>query len=201
MASSTKFWKTAPKYMRLFMDDFDLSVWDAAAIMGNAGYESGGLVQLQEINPVVKGSRGGTGLFMWTGERRKAFEAYCQRNDLDPASDKANYGWAFVELKSTESRAKAALLGASTLRDKVIAFERTFERAGVKNYDKRVEWAEYALKAYRAAYPEAVAQGSGVAVISGSGAYTPEDGMSDVIELLLRQKHVASISVTFEKKS
>jgi hypothetical protein len=148
---SDYFRATAPRYMAMFMADFGCSKLDAAAVFGNAGYESNGFKSLQEIKPVVKGSRGGYGWFQWTGPRRRAFEAYCKRNDLDIASDLANYKWLHVELHDTEKRAIPALKNAGSLEEKVVAFEDTFERAGVKRYPERVRWAQIALAAFEAA--------------------------------------------------
>lgn len=136
--------------MALLMQDFGFDELDAAAIMGNLGHESNGLTAFQEHNPTVPGSRGGWGWAQWTGPRRVAFEAYVKRNNLDPKSDKANYGWLFNELKGPESRAVGATKSAVGLRGKVIAFEKAFERAGVKHYDSRLKWAERALDAYEA---------------------------------------------------
>jgi hypothetical protein len=75
-------------------------------------------------------------------------EAYCIRNGLDPASDKANYAWLFVELAGSEKAAIAAVKRPGSLSDKVKAFELAFERAGVKHYESRLRWAEVALAAF-----------------------------------------------------
>ncbi len=172
----------APKYMNMLMADFELGTMDAAAIMGNLGHESGGLTNFQEDRPTVAGSRGGWGWAQWTGPRRRAFESYCSRNKLDPKSDKANYGWLFVELKGEEKRAIPAVKAVKTLRDKVVAFENTFERSGVKHYDSRMIWAERALDAFRDAPvvipppdiepppPEPVKPGVGAGIGAGIGA-------------------------------
>lgn len=139
-------------YMALLRADFPmLSAGDAAAVFGNFGHESGGLQTLQEIAPVVKGSRGGYGWPQWTGTRRRAYEAYCKRTGKDPASEAANYAFVFVELKTTEKHALAALTAARSLNDKVIAFERAFLRAGIKHYPSRQRWAGIALEAYQEA--------------------------------------------------
>lgn len=147
MTPHENFSSIAPKYMVQFMNDFDCNDLDASAVFGNAGYESLGFTKLQEIKPVVKGSRGGYGWFQWTGPRRKAFEAYCKRNDLDPSSNDANYKFLFVELTTTEKHALPKLKAAKTLGDKVIAFEESFERAGVKRYPERIKWAQIAFDA------------------------------------------------------
>ncbi len=143
------FRSVAPIYMRLLLTDFpQLGPDDAAAIFGNAGHESKGLTDDQEDKPVVAGSRGGLNWMQWTGPRRKAMEAYCVRNKLDPASDIAAYKWLFLELKGAEKKAIPALLKATTLDAKVIAFEKAFLRAGVKHYPSRQQWAKVALDAY-----------------------------------------------------
>lgn len=151
----------APLYMRSLLKDFpELTVLDAAAIFGNAGHESKGLTDDQEDAPTVKGSRGGLNWMQWTGPRRRALEAYAERNKLDPAGDTAAYKWLFVELKGDEKNALNAIRRAKTLRGKVEAFEKAFLRAGVKHYPSRTIWAERALAAYNASdtvqKPEAV---------------------------------------------
>ena len=137
-------------YFKLFMKDFDASPLDAAAVFGNGGYESNGFSSLQEVKPTVKGSKGGYGLFQWTGPRRRAFEAYCKKYDLDPTNLDTNYKFLFVELNSTEKHALPKLKAATTLADKVIAFEEAYERAGVKRYPERQKWAQAVLEAYEA---------------------------------------------------
>lgn len=129
--------------------DFKLSLDDACAITGNLGHESMGFKALQEKKPLIPGSAGGYGWAQWTGPRRRAYEAYCKRNNLDPASDKANYGYLFIELTTTEKSAIPAVKNAKTLEAKVKAFELNFERAGIKHYDSRLKYAQMAMRAYQ----------------------------------------------------
>lgn len=143
------FEQKAPSIMRRLMADFALDVDSAAAIAGNLGHESGGFKFLQEKKPLIPGSKGGYGWAQWTGPRRRNYETYCARNKLDPASDQANYGFLVVELKGPEKKAIPAVMGAATLREKVIAFELAFERAGVKHYESRLRYAVQALAAFR----------------------------------------------------
>ena len=143
-----------PWYMRQLIDDFGFAVDDAAAIMGNAGHESLGFTALQEFKPVVKGSRGGYGIFQWTGPRRRKYEAWCAEQGLSPASDQANYGFLAVELRGSEKAAVAAVKKAASLREKVVIFEKKFERAGVKHYESRYRWAMIALDAFKKAKPQ-----------------------------------------------
>lgn len=150
MASAlTTFKAKAPGCMKKLMADFGFSELDAAAVMGNAGHESGGLTIFQELRP--RSGRGGLGWFQWTGSRRVAFEAYCSRNKLSTHSDDANYAFLFVELKGREKAAVAKTKAAATLNSKVVAFENAYERAGVKAYASRQKWAGIALAAYKKA--------------------------------------------------
>jgi len=152
MADALKiFASKAPWIMRLLMEDFGFSVEDAAAICGNGGHESNGLQAVNEAKPTVAGSRGGWSWFQWTGPRRVDFEEYCRRNGLSLSSDKAAYNWLYLELKGTESKAVQATKNADTLEEKVEAFEKAYERAGVKHYPSRVKWAERALAAWAGA--------------------------------------------------
>jgi hypothetical protein len=137
----------APGIMASLMADFGITDEDAAAILGNIGHETGGFSYMQEIKPAS--GRGGYGWCQWTGGRRDAFEAYCRRNGYDPASSEANYKWLYLELKGSEKAAIPAVMLAPDLDSKVIAFERSFERAGVLAYSYRQNWARIALKAYR----------------------------------------------------
>lgn len=144
----------APVLMTELIADFGLTAEEAAAIAGNLGHECLGFTKLQEISPTVKGSRGGYGWCQWTGPRRRAYEAYCKRNDKDPASDSANYAYLYVELKGIEGSEGAAigkLKAATGLEAKVAAFERAYLRAGVVNLASRLKYARWALDAYRAA--------------------------------------------------
>ncbi|MGE3388106.1 MAG: phage tail tip lysozyme [Bdellovibrionales bacterium] len=139
----------AVQAMELLLADFpEWKMLDAAACLGNLGYETAGMTKLQEVAPKVKGSRGGFGWAQWTGPRRIAFENYCIRNKLDMTSFKANYAWLFIELYSTESATIPAVAKANGLPEKTRVFEIKFERAGIKNYDSRIAWAEIARDAY-----------------------------------------------------
>lgn len=155
------FEEKAPGIMRLLMADFDIDKTDAGAVLGNLGHESGGFKHFQELEPLA--GRGGWGWAQWTGGRRKQFEAYCKRNGLDPKSDKANYGFLFMELKGIvpgggDVKAKKAIDAvkkAKTLDEKVEAFELAFERAHKdhKHYAERVAYAKRAIAAFDAAPP------------------------------------------------
>lgn len=139
------------EYGPLLMRDFAFTAVDAAAVFGNIGHECNGVENLQELKPLKPGSRGGYGWCQWTGPRRRAYEAYCKRNKLNPADDQANYAFLFVELKGPEAKAVDAVKRASGLVAKVKAFELAFLRAGIKHYDSRNIWAAQAYRILAAA--------------------------------------------------
>lgn len=149
MTAKENFSKKAPKLMDALMEAFpEWDELDAAACAGNGGHESGGFTAFQEKAPTVKGSRGGYGWFQWTGPRRRKYEAWCKANSLDPKEDEANIRYVILELKGPEKGAVRATAKAVGLDAKVEAFERAFERAGVKHYPSRKQWAKTALDAW-----------------------------------------------------
>lgn len=84
--------------------DFGLQRHQAAGIVGNLDHESAGFKSLQEIKPLVPGSRGGYGYAQWTGPRRRQFEKWVADRGLDARSYAANYGFLKHELTQTEEK-------------------------------------------------------------------------------------------------
>lgn len=144
------FRQKAPGVMQDLMDDFGLTLDQAAGVLGNIGHECAGFRTMQEIKPIVAGSKGGWGWCQWTGPRRRAFEAWCQKNGFDNLSDDdANYGFLKHELETTEKAALRHLRKTLSLRDATRSFMDKFERPGIKHFDGRLNWAREALKAKR----------------------------------------------------
>lgn len=137
----------APGIMKKLMSDFDLHVEAAAAVLGNLGHECAGFRLMQEQKP-LKNGRGGYGWAQWTGPRRVQFEQWARQHSLPLDSDDANYGFLKHELSSSEANAIAALRETSTLEEGVRAFEQNFERAGVKHYASRDQYARLAKDAF-----------------------------------------------------
>lgn len=160
----------------------------AAAIVGNLGHESAGFASLQEIKPSVSGSRGGYGWAQWTGARRTAYEAWCKKQKLSPASDEANYGYLLVELRGPYKAAISKMSAKTSLDEKVIAFEMAFERAGIKHYPERIALAKQALKLYWAANAKPSTASKPIAVPDGSeivktSSVTPEQAQQALKDL------------------
>lgn len=120
--------------------DFGLTPAAAAGFAGNLAHESKDFTTLQEIAPMVPGSRGGYGWAQWTGPRRRQFEQWAAQNGLDPASKEANYGFLKYELQNTP---EGAVLGAlKDVNDPAMAAQivsERFLRPGIVNMDSRVK--------------------------------------------------------------
>jgi hypothetical protein len=195
------FRKKAPGIMRKLMRDFALDDVGAAAIVGNLGHESAGFRFLQEIKPLIPGSRGGYGWAQWTGPRRVAFERYCAKTGWKPDSDEANYGFLVFELLNTETSAIPAVKRGADLRAKVIGFELGFERASDKHkgYGSRIKYAEVALAEFRKKpIPAAVKKTVGTIAAGGALATAAKGkGMSHSDALMSGAALIIAIAVVF----
>lgn len=124
---------------RQLIADFGLTEAGAAAFAGNLDYESGGFRQLQELQPVIPGSRGGFGWSQWTGPRRVEFERWAAQAGLDPASDEANYGFLRHELANTrEGEVLKRLEGVNDPAEAARIVSDTFLRPGIVNMNERI---------------------------------------------------------------
>ena len=148
--SGKLFGQKAPQVMARLEHDLGLNETEAAAVLGNLGHESAGFKAFAE-----GGNGPGRGWAQWTdpGRKRRFFE-YAQKNHFDPKSDEANYGFLRWELTHTHKGAIEALKSARTPEQKMMAFERSFEGAGVKAYGSRMRYMREALAAANA-HPQA----------------------------------------------
>ena len=86
---------------------------------------------INEIAPVVAGSRGGYGLNQWTGPRRRQYEAFAQAlgkpvDDLGTQLD-----FTVWELQNTEKSAADALYSANDAETAAKIYETKFLRPGI----------------------------------------------------------------------
>jgi hypothetical protein len=107
---------------------------------------------MQEMKPLVPGSKGGFGWAQWTGVRRDAFEAFCTKEGLGTTSDAANYGFLKVELTSTHAAAATEIKKTTGISKAVRVFEDKFEKSaeGKEHFDRRDHWAKLAMAALKA---------------------------------------------------
>jgi hypothetical protein len=74
----------------------------ARGMVAEAMAESGDFRQMQELNPLVPGSRGGANIMQWTGPRRVALEQFAARNGMDPMDRETGRRFLIEELRGPE---------------------------------------------------------------------------------------------------
>lgn len=144
----TKFEEKVTKYTNRLMQDLSIQQHHAFGIWGNLGTETGGFVHLQELKPVVAGSRGGYGWMQWTGPRRKAYEAWAKERNLNVADDETNYRYLVHETLTKEHKSLDLLKKTTSVRAATETFMLKNLRPGVPHLDARLRWAYKAQAAY-----------------------------------------------------
>lgn len=115
----------------------------AQGVAANMSVESAGFqTDINEIAPVVPGSRGGFGLNQWTGPRRRQFEAYARARGVSPSDLDTQLDFTLHELSTTEQNAMRALSGASDARSAAQIYSDKFLRPGIKNTERRLQEAD-----------------------------------------------------------
>lgn len=134
------------RLMEDLQEDFGFADFQAAGVVGNLARETGNFRYLQEINPIVEGSRGGIGYSQWTGKRRRAFEAWADGQDLN--SYEANYGFLVEELSGAYARVVTKVLETETAAEAADVFMRRFliPHPSYRHLDERIAYAEAYLE-------------------------------------------------------
>lgn len=99
--------------------------------------ESGFDPGINEIEPVVPGSRGGFGLYQLTGPRRVQYEEYAQSKGLPFEDEDAQLDWLMMELEGSESRAAEKIYQTSTPGEAAAAIVRHFLRPAEEHRESR----------------------------------------------------------------
>jgi hypothetical protein len=97
---------------------------------------------INEIAPLVPGSRGGFGLNQWTGPRRKQFEAFAKSQGVAADDLNAQLDFTMWELQNTERNAWNALQGARDPREAARIYSDKFLRPGIPHMDRRLAYAD-----------------------------------------------------------
>jgi hypothetical protein len=149
------FRQKAPVVMRRLIRDVNVSEVQAAAMLGNIGWECGGFKALQEVKPKM-GGLGGLGWRQWTAARRISFVNWLRDNGWGENyhDDEANYGYLLYELRGPQRSSLSAVKGTSLVDAATKTFMDIFERPNVKYaaLDNRVNLARIALQEYRRAF-------------------------------------------------
>lgn len=166
------------KYVPRMMKDFEIQDFHAFGIFGNMGTETGGFKYMQEIKPVVKGSRGGCGWSMWTGPRRKKFEAWAKEKGMDINADETNYQFLVHETLTDEWKSLAQLRKTTTLEAATETWMLLNLRPGIPHLEDRIKWARKAADAFKSSggtkIPGKIAATTGAVIAAGAGAaYVP----------------------------
>ena len=109
----------------------------AEAFAWNARDESRMDPGINEIAPLVPGSRGGFGLMQWTGPRRRALEAFAAERGVDVADPQMQMDFLMTELQGPEASAARAIFAAPDAQTAAAAIVNKFLRPAEVNRAKR----------------------------------------------------------------
>lgn len=93
---------------------------------------------INEISPLVPGSRGGYGLNQWTGPRRRQYEAFAQDRGAPLDDLQTQLDFTLWELQNTEKNAWNALSGAKNEVEAARIYSDAFLRPGIPHMDRRL---------------------------------------------------------------
>jgi len=99
--------------------------------------ESGFDPGINERNPLVKGSRGGYGLYQLTGPRRRQYEKFAGQRGSDYADPNAQLDFLMWELENTEKNAANSIFNTRTAREAGAAIVNKFLRPHESHRAKR----------------------------------------------------------------
>lgn len=103
----------------------------------NFADESGFDPGINEINPIVAGSRGGFGLYQLTGPRRRAYEAFAADKGVDLADPDAQMDFLMLELSGPEKRAAERIMSTSSAGEAGAAIVNDFLRPAADHRERR----------------------------------------------------------------
>jgi hypothetical protein len=113
----------------------------AQGVVANMKAESNLQPGINEIAPVVPGSRGGFGLNQWTGPRRVAYEQFAANRGAPLDDLQTQLDFTMYELQGPERGAYEALQGAQDPLEAARIYSERFLRPGIPNMDKRLGYA------------------------------------------------------------
>ena len=113
----------------------------AQGVTANMIAESNLDTGINEINPIVPGSRGGFGLNQWTGPRRRALESAARERGVSVDDLDFQLDFTMEELRGPERRAFDRLMRAETAEDAARSYSNDFLRPGIPHLDARLRHA------------------------------------------------------------
>jgi hypothetical protein len=109
----------------------------ADAFIMNFRDESGLRTDINEIAPIVPGSRGGFGLAQWTGPRRRELEAFAQSRGTSVSDLDTQLDFLMSELQGSESQAAQSIFAAQDTPTAADAILRQFLRPAPEHQTSR----------------------------------------------------------------
>ncbi len=97
---------------------------------------------INEINPVVEGSRGGFGLAQWTGPRRKQLEEFAASRGQNVADPELQMDFLMWENANTEKGAWDKVMQAKDPVEAARLFTTEWERPGIPHLDNTIKTAQ-----------------------------------------------------------
>lgn len=113
----------------------------AQGMVANMKAESNLQPGINEIAPLVPGSRGGFGLNQWTGPRRRAFESFAASRNAPLDDLNTQLDFTLAELQGPERNAWEALQGARDPLEAARIYSDKFLRPGIPRMEKRLAYA------------------------------------------------------------
>tara|TARA_R110000796_G_scaffold234928_2_gene353856 strand:- start:3427 stop:4149 length:723 start_codon:yes stop_codon:yes gene_type:complete len=98
-----------------------------------SGMDSG----INEANPLVKGSRGGFGLYQLTGPRRVEYEDFAASKGVAPSDVNAQLDFLMMELNNKEKSAGDAIMATNNAGEAAAAIVNRFLRPSKQYRDER----------------------------------------------------------------
>lgn len=143
--------------MKALIADYQLTPEQAAGIVGNFMWESGGINVPPDVNeggkPGPPAFHGGYGWAQWTGSRQVSFIDFAVTNGYMAsktvnATDAADYAWLKQELASTYKTTIPEVKKTNNPDDAASRFEATYESAGVPAIANRQAFARQVLQEF-----------------------------------------------------
>lgn len=156
--------------------------------------ESGLNPGINEIEPLVPGSRGGFGLSQWTGPRRKQLEAFAAQNGKSVADPNLQMDFLMTELQGSESNAAKSIFATQDAGQAAAAIVNKFLRPAESHRARRV--AKYTggqgYTGARVSSQGAQSRGIDPALLKAMTNPYASDNQKSVLSMLVQQQMQAN---------
>ena len=126
-----------PEWMVQGLVDRGIPQHIAEGFVPNADDESNFDPSINEIEPLVPGSRGGFGLFQWTGPRRKQLERFAETRGSSVGDADTQLDFLVWELNNTEKSAYNSMLKTGSSGEAASVIVNKFLRPAAKHRQRR----------------------------------------------------------------